>query len=97
MLYRSLFALSAVAFALSFLPPNSTHARNTWFLFDQSLSAGASRPLSDYSALPGFPLDEWAEASSHDRVRAFPAEQFSDSSDLSLALAGMSQLLVPSD
>ena len=97
MLYRLLFALSAVAFALSFLPPNSTHARNTWFLFDQSFSAGASRPLSDYSALPGFPLDEWAEASSHDRVRVFPAEPFSDSSDLSLALAAMSQLLVPSD
>jgi hypothetical protein len=97
MLYRSLFALSAVAFALSFLPPNSTHARNTWFLFDQSLSAGASRPLSDYSALRDFPLEEWAEASSHDRVRVFPSEPFSDSSDLSLALAAMSQLLVPSD
>ncbi|MGY8758494.1 MAG: vWA domain-containing protein [Planctomycetota bacterium] len=97
MLSRSLFALSAVAFALSFLPPNSAHAGNTWFLFDQSLSAGASRPLSDYSALPGFPLDEWAAASSHDRVRVFPTEQFSNSSDLSLALAAMSQLLVPSD
>lgn len=97
MLYRSLFALSAVAFALSFLPPNSTHAGNTWFLFDQSLSSGASRPLSDYSTLPGFPLDEWAAASSHDRVRVFPTEQFSNSSDLSLALAAMSQRLVPSD
>ncbi len=97
MLYRSLFALSAVAFALSFLPSNSTHAGSIWFLFDQSLSAGASRPLSDYSALPGFPLDEWATASSHDRVRVFPTEQFSNSSDLSLALAAMSQLLAPPD
>ena len=97
MLYRSLFALSAVAFALSFLPPNSTHARNTWFLFDQSLSAGANRPLSDYSELQGFPLQEWADASSHDRVRVFPTEQFLDSSDLALALAGMSQWLAPTD
>ena len=97
MLYRSLFALSAVALALSFLPPNSTHTRNIWFLFDQSLSAGANRPLSDYSELQGFPLEEWADASSHDRLRVFPTEQFSDSSDLALALAAMSQLLVPSD
>jgi hypothetical protein len=97
MIYRSLFALSAVALALSFLLPNSTHARNTWFLFDQSLSAGANRPLSDYSELQGFPMQEWADASSHDRVRVFPAKQFSGSSDLSLALAAMSQLLVPSD
>ena len=97
MIYRSLFALSAVAFALSFLPPNSTHVRNTWFLFDQSLSAGAARPLSDYSALQDFPIEEWADASSHDRVRVFPTEQFSDSSDLALALAAMSQLLVPTD
>jgi hypothetical protein len=97
MIYRSLFALSAVALALSFLLPNSTHARNTWFLFDQSLSAGANRPLSDYSELPGFPMQEWADASSHDRVRVFPTEQFLDSSDLALALAGMSQWLAPTD
>ncbi|MDE0585171.1 MAG: hypothetical protein OSB63_00955 [Planctomycetota bacterium] len=97
MIYRLLFALSAVAFALSFLPSNSTYVRNTWFLFDQSLSAGAARPLSDYSALQDFPIEEWADASSHDRVRVFPTEQFSDSSDLALALAAMSQLLVPTD
>ena len=42
-------------------------------------------------------MQEWADASSHDRVRVFPTEQFLDSSDLALALAGMSQWMAPTD
>jgi len=97
MSHRWWFALSAMALALSLLLPAQAPTGNSWFLFDQSPSSGGPRAIGEYLEFVDLPLDEWAMASSHDRVRVFPSTQLTESNDLAVALRAIAPQLQSSD
>jgi len=94
MSHRWWFALSAMALALSLLLPAQAPTGNSWFLFDQSPSSGGPRAIGEYLEFVDLPLDEWAMASSHDRVRVFPSTQLTESNDLAVALRAIAPQLI---